>query len=140
MDSLSNNILNDLQLDYHDKYSKQDIKNNEYYNIIYNKKWLILIGFLVIGILFYIYYNDIPLSIPIISNLFNFSNIKKYHKKKQFDSDLEDNDDSEHDDSESDDSESDDKSESSYKVNDNWILEDEIKTYMEKQHEYIANL
>jgi hypothetical protein len=135
MDSLSNNILNDLQLDYHDKYSKQDIKNNEYYNIIYNKKWLILIGFLVIGILFYIYYNDIPLSIPIISNLFNFSNIKKYNKKKQFDSDLEDNDDSEHDDSESD-----DKSESNYNVNDNWILEDEIKTYMEKQHEYIANL
>ena len=100
------------------------------YKIFYNKKWLILIVLIIIGIMFYIYYYDLPLYIPIpvIGNLFTFSNIKSKKNKKRSDNinELgELNDDSE-DDSKDD--------------NDDWNLEDEIQNYMNKQHEAISQI
>jgi hypothetical protein len=126
---LTNTLLNDLQTNY----NTENLTNKDYYTIIYNKKWLILIGILVILLLFYIYYSDIRLTIPLISNLFNMSNLKKYNKKKQ-----QKNNKNEKEDYDTDsESECDDEINSD---NDDWDLENEIKNYMNKQHEYIANI
>lgn len=83
-------------------------------NILYNKKWLIVIGILILSFIIYLYYSDTKLSIP-----FNIPCIKLNTKttNKTCDEITEFND-----------------------CDDEWNLEDEINNYMNLQDEYIANL
>jgi hypothetical protein len=120
------NIVNEKNLILENDNSK-NIKD-KYYKIFYNKKWLIIIGFIIIGILFYIYYYDLPLYVPIIGNLFSISNTKN-KKKKSSSNNINELDELNND------SESDSDNE-----NDEWDLELEIQNYMNKQHEIIGQM
>lgn len=84
------------------------IKNNNLINIFYDKKWIIIIGVVLIMILIYIYYNDISLCVPLNKpyNLFDFS--------KKTSDDISD-----------------------LNTLDDWNLESEINEFMELQDNYI---
>jgi len=112
------NLLNNKIETDNKTISDKTIDNKTIYdktiNILYNKKWLIIIGILIILCIIYIYYSDIPLNIP-----FTIPCIKLNKKKdnQTYDEITEFNDNT-----------------------DEWILEDEINNYMNLQDEYINNL
>lgn len=109
------NIL--LQDSNKDNVNNSAINNNNsniksYSKILYDKKWLFLIGFILISLLLYIYYNDIPIQLPPILTPINLTKNSKIQKD-----DIEEINDDEN--------------------CDEWDLENEIEMYMEKQHNYI---
>lgn len=78
---------------------------------LYNKKWLILFAILIFVVIFYIYNNDIVISIPCPGALFQNKKV---------------------------DSSSDDITE--FNDDKDWNLEEEITQYMELQDTYIKNI
>lgn len=130
---MSTNFLLDDDLLLSDKIKslnkdiEPETENNKYYKILYNKKWLIIIGLLIIGIIFYLYYNNISFALPCILKIPNINKKKKSNKEKEEKKDAEDEED-------------DDDEETEESDSDNWNLENEIQTYMKKQHEIISEL
>ncbi len=103
---------------------EEDLDNKEKSTkILYNKKLLLVVGIVILAIIAYIYYYDV--SINIIGSLPSYNLFTKKKKKK---SNNKNN-------NELEEFSTDDEVENI----DDWNLEDEIKNYMEKQHEYISN-
>ena len=104
---------------------KEDLDNEEKSTkILYNKKLLLVVGIVILAIIAYIYYYDV--SINIIGslpsyNLFTKKKNKKNNNKKN-NNELEEF-----------------STDDEFENIDSWNLEEEIKNYMEKQHEYISN-
>lgn len=121
---LEDDLLLNEKLNLLTKTQEKDKKDNKLYKIIYNKKWLIIIGLLIIGIIIYLYYYNISFTLPCLFTIPNIKNKKKCPIKKENKEEDEDEGDEEEEDEET----------------DKWILEDEIKNYMQKQHEYISEL
>jgi hypothetical protein len=101
------------------KSTEEESKDISYYEktttFIYNKKWLILIGFCILAVLFYIYKYDIPINIP-LSFPCPASAFKKKSTNVTCDDITEFDDDKD------------------------WNLEEEITKYMELQDIYIKNI
>ena len=89
--------------------------------ILYNKKLLLVVSIVILAIIAYIYYFDV--SINIIGSLPSCNLFTKKKKKKT------------NKNNELDEFSTDDEIENV----DSWNLEEEIKNYMEKQHDYISN-
>ena len=86
---------------------------NKTINILYNKKWLIIIGILILSFIIYLYYSDsklnIPFTIPCIK-------LNKKTQNQPCDEITEFNE-----------------------YSDDWDLEEEINNYMNLQDEYISS-
>lgn len=98
-----------LNLDTDTIKTESQIPEYNTITICYDKKWYILLGFVILGIIFYLYYYNISIILPLAS-LVPKRKKKKYESDSE--SDLEDGD-------------------------DDWDIENEIDEYMKKQYDYI---
>lgn len=112
--SLQNNPAINVNTDKSINDKENNKENNKFVNstitFIYNKKWLICIGLCILLCIIYIYKYDISINIPCPITTF-----KKPKTDNTCDDITEFNDDN------------------------NWILEEEIKKYMELQDNYIKS-
>lgn len=108
-------VLNKQKNNNEDEIKIKNLKDN-IIKVCYNKKWLILLGLLILLIIMYVYYNNVLITIPYVNlNNFKFNN-KTTNKNKTCDdiTDFNDN-------------------------NTKWDIETEIMNYIKLQDEYIAN-
>ena len=121
----NSNLLDKSSLQVLDKKNKNKTNSttSSYYQLICNKKWLILGIIFLILLLGYIYYSNISLVCPFSLSITQKKKNINTKSNKSFDSDnCEDlNDDS------------------NSENEDNWNLEDEMSEYMKKQQEYLGH-
>ena len=64
-------VLNKKKNNNEDEIKIKNLKDN-IIKVCYNKKWLILLGLLILLIIMYVYYNNVLITIPYV-NLNNFN-------------------------------------------------------------------
>lgn len=96
--------------------SKNDTNSKNLKQIILDKKWLILIGLIMIGIIIYIYYYNIQIIIPFSSPILINKNVMSDDNQENMPNLIEND------------------------QEDEWNLENEIDNYMENQNNYISTL